>query len=71
MGAIGYEISWKGAFMEAVKNVNDFKRFIELNREQLYANAVKAEDISVNDEWMKEDQWDEIYKQEENQNGKL
>lgn len=57
--------------MEAVKNVNDFKRFIELNREQLHANSVKAEDISINDEWMQEDQWDEIYKQEENQNGKL
>lgn len=57
--------------MEAVKNVNDFKKFIELNREQLYANAVKAKDISANDEWMQEDQWDEIYKQEANQDGKL
>lgn len=47
------------------KNMDNFKRFVELNREKLYANSVKADDISVNDEWMQENQWDEIYEREE------
>lgn len=55
----------KGAFMDAVKSINDFKRFIELNRDKLYANAENADNITLDDEWMQEDQWDEIYKQEE------
>lgn len=41
--------------------MDNFKRFIELNREKLYTNSVKADDISVNDEWMQENQWDEMY----------
>lgn len=56
--------------MDARKDVSDFKRFIELNREKLYANSVKADDISVNDEWMQENQWDEMYeRQVKNQDG--
>ena len=51
--------------MDTRTDVSDFKRFIELNREKLYANSVKADDISVNDEWMQENQWDEIYEMEE------
>ena len=45
--------------------MDNFKRFVELNREKLYTNSVKADDISVNDEWMQENQWDEIYEMEE------
>lgn len=41
--------------------MDNFKRFVELNREKLYANSVKSDDISVNDEWMQENQWDEMY----------
>ena len=51
--------------MDTEKDVSDFKRFIELNREKLYTNSVKADDISVNDEWMQENQWDEMYEIEE------
>jgi hypothetical protein len=51
--------------MDTGKDVSDFKRFIELNREKLYTNSVKADDISVNDEWMQENQWDEMYEIEE------
>lgn len=47
--------------MDTRKAVSDFKRFIELNREKLYTNSVKADVISVNDEWMQENQWDEMY----------
>lgn len=68
---INCHIDRNGAFMEAVKNINDFKRFVELNREKLYANAENADDIVLDDEWMQEDQWDEIYKQWENKGGNI
>ena len=57
--------------MTMVKEINDFKRFIELNRDRLYASAEKADDIALDDEWMQEDQWDEIYKQGEKKDGKI
>ena len=57
--------------MEAVKSVNDFKRFLEMNREKMYADAENTDDISVDDEWMQENQWDEIYKQGEKQDGNV
>ncbi len=44
--------------MKMVKDINDFKRFIELNRDRLYASAEKADDIALDDEWMQEDQWE-------------
>ena len=50
--------------MESIKNIHDFRMFLELNRDKIYKNAVNASDISSQDEWMKEDQWDEIYKGE-------
>lgn len=57
--------------MESVKNINDFKRFIEMNRGKLYANAENADDIALDDEWMQDDQWDEIYMQREKRDGKI
>lgn len=57
--------------METVKDVNDFKRFIELNKDKLYANAENANDIALDDEWMLDNQWDEIYKQGEKKDGKI
>ena len=57
--------------MEAIKDVNDFKRFLELNRNKLYSNAEDADDITLDDEWMQENQWDEINKQGEKKNGKI
>ena len=48
--------------METVKDIKDFKRFIESNRDKLYASAENANDIVIDDEWMQDDQWDEIYR---------
>lgn len=49
-------------FMEVIK---DFKHFIEKNKDKLYATAEDANDITIDDEWMQDDQWDEVYIQEE------
>ena len=57
--------------METVKDIKDFKRFIELNRDKLYASAENANDITIDDEWMQDDQWDDVYMQEEKKDGKI
>ena len=57
--------------MEAVKDIKDFKHFIEMNRDKLYANAEDANNITIYDEWMQDEQWDEIYMQEVKKNGKI
>lgn len=57
--------------METVKDIKDFKRFIELNRDKLYASAENANDITIDDEWMQDGQWDEVYMQEEKKDGKI
>lgn len=57
--------------MKAIKDVNDFKKFIKMNQEEFYEKIVKADDISINDEWMQEKQWDEYYKEGEEKNGKI
>ena len=57
--------------METVKDIKDFKRFIELNRDKLYASAENANNITIDDEWMQDDQWDEVYMQEEKKDGKM
>lgn len=57
--------------MEAIKNIDDFKRFLRTNKDKLYANAENADDLSWDDEWMQEDQWDEVYKLGEKKDGKI
>ena len=57
--------------MEPIKDIKDFKHFLEINRDKLYAIAEHADDISLNDERMQENQWDEIYKQREKKDGKV
>lgn len=57
--------------MEPIKDIKDFKHYLEINRDKLYAIAENADDISLNDEWMQENQWDEIYNQGEKKDGKV
>ncbi len=57
--------------MDAINSVQEFKQFIKLNHEKIYANAIDANDISEDDEWIKDKIWDDIYKQEAKQYGKL
>jgi hypothetical protein len=61
----------KAVFMEPIKDINDFKHFLKINRDKINAVAENAADISIDDEWMQENQWDEIYKQGEKKDGKV
>ena len=54
----------KGNVMEKIKSIEDFKKFLKENRELLLSNAINADEITVDDEWMQEVKWDEIYQKE-------
>lgn len=47
--------------IEALKDI-----LKKTNQEKFREIIVHASDIPVHDEWMLDDQWDEIYKEEEN-----
>ena len=47
-----------------IENTQDFKAFIEKNRENLYKRAVRIEDLPPDDDWIQDDVWDEVYQQE-------
>ena len=48
-----------------MEGIRVFKHFIETNKAKLYAIAEDANNITIEDEWMQDDQWDEVYIQEE------
>lgn len=57
--------------MESIKSVEEFKRFVQDNQELLYCNAINADDIAPDDEWMQDNKWDDIYQKEVVNNGKI
>lgn len=57
--------------MEAIRTIQDFKDFMNANYNNIYSNAIKAEEHTLEDEWMKEDEWEAVYQQEEKNNGKV
>ena len=44
--------------------VDEFKAFLEENRETLINNAIDISDLPEDDEWIQDDIWDEIYERE-------
>lgn len=57
--------------METIKDINDFKKFMEMNRERIYANAVSVEELPKDDEWLNDEKWDVIYKDREKKSGNI
>lgn len=51
--------------MKKIETVQDFKRFLNNNRDKLLERTVRIEELPF------EDEWDEIYKQEKIHNGKI
>ena len=47
------------------------KDYLKENRDLLHKNAVRIEDLPPDDDWILDDEWDEIYKQEVLKNGKV
>lgn len=50
--------------MSEIRSVQDYKDFLKDNRELLHKNAVRIEDLSLDDDWILDDEWDVIYEQE-------
>jgi hypothetical protein len=55
---------------EYIRSIDDFKAFLDANREQILEHIVRIEDLPEDDEWFQEDEWDEIYEQEVLKGGK-
>lgn len=54
----------KGNVMKKIKSVEDFKKFLKENKELVLSNAVNANEVTIDDEWMQDSKWDEIYQRE-------
>ena len=48
--------------MNTIKTIQDYKEFLSNHRDKLCKYAVRVEEVSSEDEWLQEDEWDEIYK---------
>lgn len=57
--------------MEIIDNITKFKNFLKENREEILQSAISSDEIKQDDEWMEEDQWDEIYNKEVTFSGKV
>lgn len=57
--------------MDRTESIKDFKSFLNSNREKLLDMAVAIKDIPADDDWIQDDEWDEIYKQEVLRDGKV
>ena len=57
--------------MGKIETVEDFKRFLNNNRDKLLEQAVRIGELPPDDEWIRDDEWEDIYKQEVDHNGKV
>lgn len=57
--------------MSEIRSVQDYKDFLKENRELMHKNAVRIEDLPLDDDWILDDEWDVIYEQEALKRGKV
>ena len=57
--------------MDKIKTVEDFKKFLNNNRDKLLDLAVNIKDLPPDNEWIQDDEWDKVYKNEVITNGKV
>lgn len=50
--------------MKKIETVDDFRDFLNANRNRILENAVKIEELPADDKWIMDKEWDEIYNQE-------
>lgn len=60
-----------GKNMKSIKSVEEFKKYMQDNSDLVRENIISADEITIDDEWMKDDVWDEIYQKEVVNNGKI
>ena len=57
--------------MNRTDTIKDFKNFLSVNREKLQDIMTDIKELPADDEWLLDDEWEEIYKQEVLKNGKV
>lgn len=57
--------------MNRTDTIKDFKNFLSANREKLQDIMTDIKELPADDEWLLDDEWEEIYKQEVLKNGKV
>ena len=57
--------------MDRTEIIKDFKCFLSANREKLRDVTIAIKDLPSDDEWICDDEWEEIYKKEELKRGKV
>lgn len=57
--------------MEKLDTIQDINNFIHTNREKLLKRAIDIKDLPIDDTWIQDDEWDEIYKQGVVEHGKV
>ncbi len=60
-----------GDNMNKIETVSDFKKFLKDNREAVLEKTTKIEDLPPDDDWVMDNEWDNIYQQEVLGNVKL
>ena len=61
----------EGELMDRAETIKDFKSFFNANCEKLREVTIAIKDLPADDEWVLDDEWDEIYKQEVIRDGKV
>ena len=54
-----------------METIEDFREFLKDNRNKFISHAIKVEKLPLDDEWIKDDSWDEVYEKERRRNGKI
>lgn len=57
--------------MDRAEIIKEFRSFLCDNHEKLRDIAVDIKDLPVDDDWIQDDEWDEIYRQEVLRDGKV
>ena len=47
--------------MKKIKNTEDFKKFLRDYKPEIMKKTVRLQDLVEDDEWVKENKWDELY----------
>ena len=47
--------------MDKSESIKEFKEFLCMNRDSINEFAVAIEDLPADDDWIQDDEWDEIY----------
>ena len=47
--------------MKKIKNTEDFKKFLRDYESEIMRKTVRLQDLVEDDEWVKENEWDELY----------